>query len=79
MLNNYPFYSSNKEEIKKFIFELLSCALCNGKYDDEKEVVEYLAKKFKTKKVVIEEMVDIINTILVINKRSKNLIFNERI
>ena len=76
ILSNYPFYVI---EVKKVLFELISCALCNGKYsDDEKEVIEEIANKFSIDISVVEEMKDIINTILILNKKSKELICNER-
>lgn len=77
ILNGYDF-RNDYVKIKQFIFELLSCALCNNKYDDdEKEVVEYIASNFKIDFSVLKEMEDIINTILVINKRMNNVILGE--
>lgn len=78
ILSSYHFHN-NKNEIKKVLFELLSCALCNGKYnDDEKEIIEEIANKFSIDISVVEEMKDMINTILILNKKSKELIYNER-
>ncbi len=78
ILSDYRF-NNNNGEIKKVLFELISCALCNGKYsDDEKEVIEEIANKFYIDISVVEEMKDIINTILILNKKSKELICNER-
>lgn len=78
ILSDYRFNNDNGK-IKKVLFELLSCALCNGKYnDDEKEIIEEIANKFSIDMSVVEEMKDIINTILILNKKSKDLIYNER-
>lgn len=78
ILSDYPFYS-DKMEVKKVLFELLSCALCKGKYnEDEKEVIEEIANKFSIDISIVEEMKDMINTILILNKKSKELICNER-
>lgn len=69
-----------QEEAKKFLFEIISCALCNNQYDDyEKEVVNAVAKKCKVDNSVVEEMKDMINTVLVLNERTNEFIFNERI
>lgn len=77
ILNRYDF-RNNSIKIKQFIFELLSCALCNNKYDDdEKEVVEYIASNFKIDFSILKEMEDIIDTILVINKRMNTVILEE--
>ena len=69
-----------QEEAKKFLFEIISCALCNNQYDDyEKEVVNAVAKKCKVDNSVVEEMKDMINTVLILNKRANEFIFNDRI
>lgn len=74
ILNSYDFTNDNIK-IKQFIFELLSCALCNGKYDnDEKEVIEYIASNLKIDFSILKEMEDIINTIFAVNKRMNTVI-----
>lgn len=68
------------EEAKKFLFEVISCALCNNQYDDyEEEVVNAVAKKCKADDSIVEEMKDMINTVLILNSRINELISNERI
>lgn len=79
MLTDYPFYGKSTE-VKMILFELLSCALCNGNYsDEEREVIEHIAKKFEIKPSLLEEMQDYIDTTLALNKQCKALIFSERI
>ena len=74
ILDSYDFKYDNIK-IKQFIFELLSCALCNNKYDDdEREVVEYIASNLKIDFSILKEMEDIINTILAVNKRMNTVI-----
>ena len=69
-----------QEDAKKFLFEIISCALCNNQYDDyEKEIVNAVAQKCKVDNSVVEEMKDMINTILMLNKRTNEFILNERI
>ena len=77
ILNSYDFKYDNIKT-KQFIFELLSCALCNNKYDDdEREVVEYIASNVKIDFSILKEMEDIINTILAVNKRMNTVILGE--
>lgn len=69
-----------QEDAKKFLFEIISCALCNNQYDDyENEIVNAVAQKCKVDNSVVEEMKDMINTILMLNKRTNEFILNERI
>lgn len=69
-----------QEDAKKFLFEIISCALCNNQYDDyEEEIVNAVAQKCKVDNSVVEEMKDMINTILMLNKRTNEFILNERI
>lgn len=78
ILSDYPL-SSDIVKVKKVLFELLSCALCNGQYnDDKKEIIEEIANNFSIDISIIKEMKDMINTILILNKKSKELIYNER-
>lgn len=78
ILSDYPL-SSDIVKVKKVLFELLSCALCNGQYnDDKREIIEEIANNFSIDISIIKEMKDMINTILILNKKSKELIYNER-
>lgn len=78
ILSDYPL-SNDIVKVKKVLFELLSCALCNGQYnDDKKEIIEEIANNFSIDISIIKEMKDMINTILILNKKSKELIYNER-
>lgn len=78
ILSDYPL-SSDIVKVKKVLFELLSCALCNGQYnDDKREIIEEIANNFSIDISIIKEMKDMINTILILNLKSKELIYNER-
>lgn len=79
LLEKSPFYG-NSTEVRKILFELLSCALCNGTYsEEEREIIEHIAKHFSIKDFFLEEMREHIDTILALNAQSKALIFSERI
>ena len=79
ILGDYPF-GGEKSVVKKILFELLSCALCDGTYsDNEREVILHIAEKFEIDDTAfLEEMQGHIDTILALDKQCKAIIFSER-
>ncbi len=80
LLKDHPF-NGQSQWVKKILFELLSCAICDdGTYNDEQmEVILHIAEKFEIDDSILEEMQGYIDTILALDKQCEAIIFSERI
>lgn len=69
---------TNKQ--RQFLFEIISCAVCNEDYHTtQSEIIDFVAEEINMGESEKLELKDIATTLLVVQKRTENVLFGKRI